>query len=84
VWGVTLSGPLSVVGMVRRDRTIYLMDRSPLPQRLSFSPTVLKGGSLCGISSPFEPLSRAAGQVSYVLLTRAPLTNCLIRSTCMC
>ncbi len=76
MWGVTLSGPLSVVGMVRRYRTIYLMDRSPLLQRLSFSHGFLITVSLCGISSPFEPLSRAEGQVSYVLLTRAPLYHC--------
>ncbi len=76
MWGVTLSGPLSVVGMVSRYPTIYLMDRSPLPQRQSFSRQPLKSVSLCGISSPFEPLSRSEGQVSYVLLTRAPLTYC--------
>ena len=84
MWGVTLSGPLSVVGMVSRYLTIYLMDRSPLLQRLSFSHTFLNSVSLCGISSPFEPLSRSEGQVSYVLLTRAPLTYCYVRSTCMC
>jgi uncharacterized membrane protein YwaF len=36
VWGVTLSGPLPVVGMVRRYRTIYLMGRSPLLKQLAF------------------------------------------------
>ena len=84
MWGVTLSGPLSVVGMVSRYLTIYLMDRSPLLQRRNFSHKPLELVSLCGISSPFEPLSRTEGQVSYVLLTRAPLIHCCIRSTCMC
>ncbi len=36
VWGVTLSGPLSVVALVRRYRTNKLMDRSPRLHRLSF------------------------------------------------
>ena len=37
VWGTTLSGPLPVVGLVRRYRTNYLMGRSPLPQPRKFS-----------------------------------------------
>ena len=28
MWGITLSGPLPVVGLVRRYRTNYLMGRS--------------------------------------------------------
>ena len=32
MWGVTLSGPLPVVGLVRRYRTNYLMGRIPLLQ----------------------------------------------------
>ena len=35
VWGITLSGPLPVVGLVRRYRTNYLMGRSLLPKRLA-------------------------------------------------
>ena len=37
VWGTTLSGPLPVVGLVRRYRTNYLMGRSPLPQPRKFT-----------------------------------------------
>ncbi len=86
MWGVTLSGPLPVVGLVGRYPTNYLMGRSPLPKRLSFSHTLPISVSLCGISECFRPLSRAPGQVSYVLLTRAPLslTEISSRSTCMC
>ena len=32
VWGITLSGPLPVVGLVRRYHTNYLMGRSLLPK----------------------------------------------------
>ena len=35
MWGITLSGPLPVVGLVRRYRTNYLMGRSLLPKRLA-------------------------------------------------
>jgi hypothetical protein len=83
VWGVTLSGPLPVVGLVGSYPTNYLMGRSPLPQPREFPPGVLNPRSTCGISSPFELLSPAEGQVSYVLRTRSPLTSCDVRSTCM-
>ncbi len=73
VWGVALSGPLPVVGLVRRYRTNYLMGRSPLPQPREFPPRFLNPVSVCGISSPFGLLSPAEGQVSYVLRTRSPL-----------
>ena len=74
VWGTTLSGPLPVVGLVSLYLTNYLMGRSPLPQPLKFPYTFLKSASSCGISSPFELLSPAEGQVSYVLRTRSPLS----------
>ena len=48
----------------------------------SFSRRPLQSVSLCGISSGFPELSHSRGQVSYVLLTRAPLS--FDRSTCMC
>jgi hypothetical protein len=52
------------------------MDRSPLRHRLPiallFRPLTPK--SLRGISPSFDRLSPGAGQVSYVLLTRAPLS----------
>jgi hypothetical protein len=83
VWGITLSGPLPVVGLVGRYPTNYLMGRSPLPQPRKFPPGYLIPRSTCGISSPFELLSPAEGQVSYVLRTRSPLTSYDVRSTCM-
>ncbi len=35
VWGIILSDPLPVVGLVRRYRTNYLMGRSPLFKRIA-------------------------------------------------
>ena len=62
VWGVTLSGPLPVVGLVGRYPTNYLMGRRPLPQRVP-----LRGrfglATACGISAPFGTLFPTAGQV---------------------
>ena len=83
VWGTTLSGPLPVVGLVRRYRTNYLMGRSSLPQPRKFPKMLLSHPSVCGFSSAFALLSPAEGQVSYVLRTRSPLTYCYVRSTCM-
>ena len=73
MWGITLSGPLPVVGLVRRYRTNYLMGRSPLPQPRKFLQGYLVPQKICGISNPFGLLSPAERQVCYVLLTRSPL-----------
>ncbi len=83
VWGVTLSGPLPVVGLVSCYLSNYLMGRSPLPQPQKFPLGFLNPQSSCGISNPFGLLSPAEGQVNYVLRTRSPLTYCYVRSTCM-
>ena len=58
MWGVTLSGPLPVIGLVGHYPTNYLMGRRPLSKRLAtfivgrLIPTIVRG-----ISSPFELLS---------------------------
>ena len=38
---------------------------------------------LSGISDRFQSLSPSDGQITYVLLTRSPLTTEVVRSTCM-
>jgi hypothetical protein len=85
VWGTTLSGPLPVVGWVSRYLTYDLMGRSPLPQPRGFPRLLLVQSSPCGISRPFERLSPAEGQVSYVLRTRSPLCTLLhtVRLACI-
>ena len=37
-------------------------------------------GSLCGISSPFDELSRTPGLIIHVLRTRAPLPQVALRA----
>ena len=57
------------------------MGRNLIPERgntrvsLAFSRNPLQIVSLCGISTPFGALSHSPGQISYVLLTRAPLST---------
>ncbi len=75
VWGVTLSGPLPVVALVGLYPTNQLMGRNLIPEHRSFSHNPLQTVSLCGFSTAFAALSRSPGQISYVLLTRAPLST---------
>ena len=49
------------------------MGRSPLLSPLKFIYSLLITVKLCGISSPFELLFPASGQVTYVLRTHSPL-----------
>jgi hypothetical protein len=82
-----VSGPCfsaSVGGHPLRSPTRRRLGR-PLPCQLadgtqappeanrSFSHTLLNSTATCGISSPFELLSRTSGQVTHALLTRSPL-----------
>ena len=69
----------------------------PLPHQLANAPQVhpcsvpcstfnmrdMHLSYLSGFSFRFQKLSRAHGQVTYVLLTRSPLNTEVFRSTCM-
>jgi hypothetical protein len=62
------------------------MGRRPLPERIApFVSNPLTLETSWGISSPFELLSPALGQVTNALLTRSPLRiyRYILRSTCM-
>jgi hypothetical protein len=50
------------------------MDRSPISERLGFLSGLLLTGNVRGISCRFQQLSPTRRQVSYVLLTRSPLS----------
>ena len=57
VWGVTLSGPLPVVGLVSRYLTNYLIDRRLLSKRCVTTPLVLPPYAvLATLSSRYSPL----------------------------
>ena len=61
VWGVTLSGPLSVVALVSHYLTNKLMERSLLLRRRNFPLGVLNPRSVRGISLAFAKLSPCEG-----------------------
>ncbi len=86
VWGVTLSRPLPVFALVGHYPTNKLMGRKPLPKRRSIYSA--KSPRPLGISCRFQQLSPSSRQVTYVLLTRSPLSppdeSRGSRSTCMC
>ncbi len=87
MWGVTLSRPLRIIGLVGLYPTNYLIRRRPIPKRPSqnFAQPCDRSSS-CGISPAFAELFPTSGQVTYVLRTRPPLTHSekRVRSTCMC
>ena len=78
VWPDTLSGRLPVVALVGRHPTNKLIGRGPIPHRKSFPPQGMRLVVLFGIRPSFPGLSRSAGQIAHVLLTRSPL-ECLRR-----
>lgn len=87
MWPSTLSGRLPVAALVGHYPTNKLIGRGPIPHRKNFPPHP-HGAVLSGIRPSFPGLSRSAGQVTHVLLTRSPLVYPSklepYRSTCMC
>ena len=82
LWLAVLSDQLWVVGLVSHYLTNYLIQRRPIPKRRSFEHR--SGPRFTSrISQDFSWLSSTLGQVTYVLLTRPPLTAETVRATCM-
>src|SRR5579875_2374688 len=73
VWPDTLSGRLPVVALVGHHPTNKLIGRGPIPHRKNFPPQDMHLRVLSGIRPSFPSLSRSAGQITHVLLTRSPL-----------
>ena len=91
MWLIILSDQLSVLGLVSRYLTNYLMDRGlnslRNPCELPFFSQSANQENVSGISPPFGRLSQSVRQITHVLLTRAPLYSRpkpLSRTTCMC
>ncbi len=91
VWLIILSDQLPVYGLVGHYPANYLMGRRLIPKREVLRSSALTSAPFeavvsCCISSPFGGLSTTRGEITYVLLTRAPLNwSCpQSRSTCMC
>lgn len=75
VWPVALSGRLPVVALVGRYPTNKLIGRGPILHRKTFPPPTMRQKVLSGIRPSFPGLSRSAGQITHVLLTRSPLIH---------
>ena len=75
VWPDTLSGRLPVVALVGHHPTNKLIGRGPIPHRKNFPPQSMQTMVLSGIRPSFPSLSRSAGQITHVLLTRSPLIH---------
>ncbi len=78
VWLIILSDQLPVFGLVGYYPANYLMGRRLNPKREVLRSSALTSDSfesvvLCCISAPFGTLSTTRGEITYVLLTRAPL-----------
>ena len=86
VWLIILSDQLPIVALVGRYPTDQLIGRRPLPRRRSF-PHRSEPVGAWGIRPPFDGLFPTSGQVTYVLLSRLPLSLPArrrgLRSTCM-
>ena len=78
VWGVVLSNPLPVIGLVSFYLTNYLMGRRPRFKHLAV--LILRSHPV------LAPLSRGYSELegsTHVLLSRSPLVYCYTRMTCM-
>ena len=92
MWLIILSDQLPVLGLVGRYPTNYLMGRRLIHKRKVLRSPALTSASfeavvLCCISPPFGRLSTTRGEITYVLLTRAPLKyprkGLFVRLACM-
>jgi hypothetical protein len=61
--------------LVGHHPTNKLIGRGPIPHRKSFPPHTMQCVVLSGIRPSFPSLSRSAGQITHVLLTRSPLEH---------
>ena len=76
MWGTFLSEPLRIVASVGRYPADWLMRRMSILCRIApLTPPGCPGSVLCGIRRNFFRLSLGRGQVTYVLLTRAPVAG---------
>jgi hypothetical protein len=78
VWLIILSDQLPVYGLVGCYPANYLMGRRLIPKREVLRSSALTSAPFeavvsCCFSSPFGGLSTTRGEITYVLLTRAPL-----------
>ncbi len=74
-WGLPLSWPLLIVGMVGHYPTISLISRQPILRRNLSKQGHSRHLFLSGITLSFPKLSQTIGQVTDVLLSGLPVTR---------
>ncbi len=74
-WLTILSDQLPVMALVSRYLTNKLIGRESIPERLTFSQSVMRQKTTFGINPSFPGLSQTRGQVTHVLLTLSPLST---------
>ncbi len=74
VWLIILSDQLPVLGLVSRYLTNNLIGQRPLLKRPKPFIITKHVKMVCGISPDFSGLSPTLGQVTFVLLSRSPLS----------
>lgn len=75
MWPYTLSGRLPVDALVGHYPTNKLIGRGLILHRKNLSTTPTNDAVISGIRPSFPGLSRSAGQITHVLLTRSPLIH---------
>lgn len=89
VWLIILSNQLPVIALVSLYLTNKLIGDDLILWRKNISHLLFQRDGVSGISGRFQLLFPSIGDISHLLLTRAPLrlhsvTRIVSRSTCMC
>ncbi len=75
MWLTILSDQLPVIALVSHYLTNKLIGRESIPERRTFSPSIMRWKTTFGINPSFPGLSRTRGLVTHVLLTLLPLST---------
>ena len=76
LWGTFLSEPLLIVALVGRYPANKLIRREAISERYNLWQSIpCDITASCGINPAFAGLSPTHGQVTYALLTRAPVAG---------
>ncbi len=75
MWGTFLSEPLPIIGLVGRYPSNYLIGRMPIRYLKHLTVISCDITVLWDVNPRFHGLSPCTGQVTYALLTRAPVAS---------
>ena len=78
MWGIFLSEPLPIVGLVGRCPANCLMGRMPTRDPLVSRLLHVEPACASGLNPPFGGLSPFHGKVAYALLTHSPVAGSVL------